>query len=198
MQSFDHVVLQGQVANRSPHISITRLSMATKLGRMIAFLDGLLPIMSHDPLITWSCELRGSLTGGGSPCKRLSRHRLLVIMDGCKKCCEINTVSFTCGLLQVLPRKNGWLEVMSSYNNFFQYMRAWNQGGIIIIASISLLQFLFWKNTVNLKEWAVQLLFCNGNSSNGWLQLDLILMKLTQYLWKKEDWKCLFERNTVP
>ena len=52
--------------------------MATKLGRMIASLDGLLPIMSHDPLITWPCEIRGSLTGGGSARKRLSCHRLLV------------------------------------------------------------------------------------------------------------------------
>ena len=52
--------------------------MATKLGRMIASLDGFLPIMSHDPLITWPCEIRGSLTGGNSAHKRLSRHRLLV------------------------------------------------------------------------------------------------------------------------
>ena len=65
IQSFDHVVLQGQVANKNHHISITRVSMATKNGRMIASLDGLLPIISHNPLITWSCEIRGSLTGGG-------------------------------------------------------------------------------------------------------------------------------------
>ena len=52
--------------------------MATKLGRMIVSLDGLLPIMSHEPLITWPCEIRGSLTGGGSARKRLSRHRLLI------------------------------------------------------------------------------------------------------------------------
>ena len=52
--------------------------MATKLGRMIDSLDGLLPIMSHYPLITWSCDIRGSLTGGGSARKRLNRHRLLV------------------------------------------------------------------------------------------------------------------------
>ena len=45
---------------------IRRVSMANKLGRMIASLDGLLPIMSHDPLITWPCEIRGLLTGGGS------------------------------------------------------------------------------------------------------------------------------------
>ena len=52
--------------------------MATKLDRMIASLDGLLPIMSHDPLIAWPCEIRSSLTGGGPARKRLSHHRLLV------------------------------------------------------------------------------------------------------------------------
>ena len=74
MQSFDHVVLQGHVVNKSHHVSITRVSMETKLGKMIASLDGLLPVVSHDPLITWPCEIRGSLTGGGSARKRLSRH----------------------------------------------------------------------------------------------------------------------------
>ena len=59
-------------------MSIARVSMATKLGKMITSLDGLLPIMSHDPLITWPCEIRGSLTGGGSTRKRLSRQQLLV------------------------------------------------------------------------------------------------------------------------
>ena len=54
--------------------------MATKLGRMIASLDGLLPIMLNDPLIAWPCEIRGSLTGGGSARKRLSRYRLLVLL----------------------------------------------------------------------------------------------------------------------
>ena len=55
--------------------------MATKFGRMIASLDGLLPIMFHDPLITWPCEIQGLLTGGGSAHKQLSRHRLLVSDD---------------------------------------------------------------------------------------------------------------------
>ena len=52
--------------------------MATKPGRMIASLDGLLHRMSHDPLITWPCEIRGSFTGGGSARKGLNHHRLLV------------------------------------------------------------------------------------------------------------------------
>ena len=46
--------------------------METKLDRMISSLDGLLPIMPHDPLITWPCEIRVSFTGGGSVRKRLS------------------------------------------------------------------------------------------------------------------------------
>ena len=54
--------------------------MGTKLGRMITSLDGILPIMSHDPLITWPCEIRGSLTGAGSARKRLCRHRFLVFL----------------------------------------------------------------------------------------------------------------------
>ena len=80
--------------------------MATKLGRMIASLDGLLPIMSHDPLITWPCEIGGSLTGGGSAPKCLSRHRLLVLIEWTFYCfvmckcmsstvCVDGTVEFT-------------------------------------------------------------------------------------------------------
>ena len=81
MQSFDHVVLQGHVANKNHHISITRVSMATKFGRMRASLDGFLTIISHDPFITWPREIRGSFTGRGSARKRLSRHRLLVCIQ---------------------------------------------------------------------------------------------------------------------
>ena len=33
------------------------MPMATKLGWIIIYLDGLLPIKSHDPLITWSCKI---------------------------------------------------------------------------------------------------------------------------------------------
>ena len=60
--------------------------MATKLGRMMTSLDGLLPIMSHDPLMTWSFEIRGSLTGGGSARKRLSCHQLLVSPTSSYRC----------------------------------------------------------------------------------------------------------------
>ena len=57
------------------------MPIANKLGRKMTSLDRLLPIMSHDPLITWDCEIRGPLTGGGSAGKRLSRHRLLVYLN---------------------------------------------------------------------------------------------------------------------
>ena len=30
--------------------------MTSKLGRMVTYLDGLLPIKSGDPLIAWPCE----------------------------------------------------------------------------------------------------------------------------------------------
>ena len=40
------------MANKNHYISI-----ATKLGRMMASLDGLLPIISHDPLIMQSYEI---------------------------------------------------------------------------------------------------------------------------------------------
>ena len=73
-------------------------------------------------------------------------------MDGCNKCCEINTMSLTYGSLQVFPWKNDTIiEKMDGrkwcrhITDFFQYMYAWNQGGIIIsVYDISLLQFLFW------------------------------------------------------
>ena len=61
-------------------IFITRVPMANKLGRIMTLLDGLLPIITHDPLIMWPCEIRGSLTWVWAR-KRLSRHRLVVIMQ---------------------------------------------------------------------------------------------------------------------
>ena len=47
IQNFD-VVLQGHVTNADHYISTTTVVW------MMNYLDGLLPITSHDPLITWS------------------------------------------------------------------------------------------------------------------------------------------------
>ena len=39
------------------YISTIRVSVATKLCWMLTYLDGLLPIKSSDPFITWSCKI---------------------------------------------------------------------------------------------------------------------------------------------
>ena len=63
--------------------------------------------------------------------------------------CEINTVSLTYTLLEVLDCCNWCCQIIDS----IQYIHAWSQGGIIISNyDISLLQFLFCKNTVNKEE----------------------------------------------
>ena len=81
-------------------------------------------------------------------------------MDGCNKCCEIDTVSLTYGSLQVLPLNNDTIiEEMNGSDRchqitgLIQYIHSWNQEGIIIINyDISLLQLLLCKSIVNLKE----------------------------------------------
>ena len=51
------MVLQGHVTNENHYISSTRVPMATKLSRMIIYLDGFLSIKSFDPLISWPSEI---------------------------------------------------------------------------------------------------------------------------------------------
>ena len=36
---------------------VTMVAKATKLGRMITYLDGLLLVKTRKPLITWSCKI---------------------------------------------------------------------------------------------------------------------------------------------
>ena len=80
-----------------------------------------------------------------------------------------NTVSLTYGSLQVLPWNNdSIIEKMAGWKwchhitDFFQYMHAWNQGCIkIIIYNISLLQFLFCKNTANFEKCMDAMLLYN-------------------------------------
>ena len=42
--------------DKNHHFSTTRVPMATKLDRIVAHLNGLLPIKFHNPLIKWSCK----------------------------------------------------------------------------------------------------------------------------------------------
>ena len=54
---FDYMVLWDHVTKYKHYISSTAPPMATKLGRMMTYLDWLLPIKSHDHMITWSCKI---------------------------------------------------------------------------------------------------------------------------------------------
>ena len=82
-------------------------------------------------------------------------------MNGYYKCCEIETVSSTYGSLQVLSWNNDtFIEKTDGCNrsgqtaDFIQYKHSWDQQGIITSNyDISLLQLLFCKSIVNLKEW---------------------------------------------
>ena len=47
----------GRSRDKPKNITFTRLHKATKLGRMVAYLYGLLLIKSQDPLIKWSYEI---------------------------------------------------------------------------------------------------------------------------------------------
>ena len=65
---------------------------------------------------------------------------------------------------------------------------------------MSLLWFLLCKSSVNLKECValLQLLFYNRKRALHWMDGCNWNREITQYLWKKDDCKCLFQRNTVP
>ena len=54
---FDQVALRDHVTYWNHHMSATALPIGTKLGRMVAYLDRLLPIESHDPLNSWSFKI---------------------------------------------------------------------------------------------------------------------------------------------
>ena len=75
MQSFDHVVLQDHATNINHYIFNIRVPMATKLDRMMTYFDLLLPKKPHDPLITWPCEIEGSITREGWATKRFKLSR---------------------------------------------------------------------------------------------------------------------------
>ena len=75
---------------------------------------------------------------------------------------------------------------------------AWNQGGIIIsIYDISLIQFLFCKNTINLKECVAAialLLYKKHHSWKKWLHLKL---RINSIPFKKRWLQVLAQRITV-
>ena len=54
---FNHVVYQGLMTNKNRYISVTKVIMATKPGKMATDLDELRSIKLHDSLIMWSCRI---------------------------------------------------------------------------------------------------------------------------------------------
>ena len=52
-----HMVFRDHVKAKSYYIFTTRVPIAIKLGKMVTYLEGLLPIKSHGPFITWSWEI---------------------------------------------------------------------------------------------------------------------------------------------
>ena len=90
--------------------------------------------------------------------------------------------------------------------DFIQYKHSWNQAGIIVSnCDISLLQLLFCKSIVNLKEWVAAIVFLllkKDHSSNGRLQLELrinsILFKyLSNTLYIRNGCKCSFKKYRI-
>ena len=51
------MVLRDYVTNQKHSISTTTITMVTKLSRMVTNYEGLQPVTSHDPSITWPCEV---------------------------------------------------------------------------------------------------------------------------------------------
>ena len=98
------------------------------------------------------------------------------------------------GLLQViLWHHDTAREKMSGWNwcrhitDFFQYIHALSQGGIIIsIYDISLPHFLFWKKHCKLKECVPAIPLLNRKRAIHWMDGCSWNCGLTQYLWKKE------------
>ena len=120
-------------------------------------------------------------------------------MDGCSKCREINTVSLTCGSLQVLPWNNdciiekldGW-KWCRHITDFFQHMHAWNQGCIKIIMisrcynSCSAKTQQIWNNA-----W-LQLLSYN---KKGRITVRMAEVELRISFEKRDDCKCLIQKK---
>ena len=52
-----HVVSQDHVTNKNYYISTATVPMATKLGRVVIYHKGLLPVKSHYLLVTRPCEI---------------------------------------------------------------------------------------------------------------------------------------------
>ena len=132
-------------------------------------------------------------------------------MNGSYKFCELNTMALIYGLLQVLPwNSDTSIEKMDrcdwcrQITDFFQYRHDWNEGSIIISNYYtSLLQLLFYKNTVN--AW-LQLFFYNrkrvihGMGGCNWnCELTQCLSSICQIhcIYAIHGWKCSSKKYRI-
>ena len=53
----DYVVSRDHVTKKPHCISNTKVFLANKVGRVVAYHEGPQPIKPNDPLITWSCKI---------------------------------------------------------------------------------------------------------------------------------------------
>ena len=56
-RNFGQVLLQDHLAKKNYYLSTTIVIMATKIGRVMTYIKGLLIIMSYYPLIKRSCKI---------------------------------------------------------------------------------------------------------------------------------------------
>ena len=126
-------------------------------------------------------------------------------MNGCKRCCEINTVSLIYRSVQVLReimyyhRKiDGW-KWYRHITDFFQYIHVWKQGGIVISTyDISLLLFCSAKTSKFEGTSGCSYSFIiQKEPFIKWMAATRIANQLNT-LEKMDGCKCLFQRNRVP
>ena len=54
---FEHVFLRDHMTNWRHNIFTTTMSIPTQLIRVLTYHEGLPPVKTHNPLITWSCKI---------------------------------------------------------------------------------------------------------------------------------------------
>ena len=111
-------------------------------------------------------------------------------MDGCNKCCEIDSVSFTCKSLQVLSWNNTIIEKINGSNRRRQIT--------------DFIQYIHSKNSKFKRMRGCNCSFIIENGSNGWLQLELRINSipfkyLSNTLYIRNSWlQVLFFKKPYP
>ena len=75
LEELTQIKLIKQMLVTSLPLSTTRLLMASKLGRIVPYVDGVPPINAHDPLIMWSCEITWQIKTLYLHCRSANRYQ---------------------------------------------------------------------------------------------------------------------------